>query len=151
MSIVPSSGRETVSYESDAAIRVGMTAREKVETRWGLILVIFMRLLAALWILQGLLQWAMFMLPHHAIFETLPMMQSGAIMFFAVIDLLAAVGLWLATPWGGVLWLVATISQIFVAISIRHVFSDAWIVADVALILVYFGLTWQAGRVSRTL
>ena len=30
-----------------------MSAREQIETRWGLILVIFMRLLAALWILQG--------------------------------------------------------------------------------------------------
>jgi len=141
-------GREAVAYESDAAIRIGVTAREQVETRWGLILVIFMRLLAALWILQGLLQWSLFMLPGEAIFDRLPKLHSGAIMFFAVIDLLAAVGLWLATPWGGVLWLLATISQIFVALTISHVFNDAWIVADVVLIVIYFALTWQAGRLS---
>lgn len=149
MNIVPASGRQPISYESDAAIRLGKTPREQIETRWGLILVIFMRLLAALWILQGLLQWSLFMLPRDAIFDSLSMMQSGAIMFFAVIDLLAAVGLWLATPWGGVLWLLATVSQIFVAISVRHVFGVAWIVADVVLILIYFALTWQAGRISR--
>ena len=40
-------------YAADAAIRVGLSAREQVQTRWGLLLVIFMRLLAGLWILQG--------------------------------------------------------------------------------------------------
>lgn len=136
-------------YESQAAIRVGMTAREQIETRWGLILVIFMRLLAGLWILQGLLQWSLFLLPADAIFDHLTMGQTAAIMFFAVIDLLAAVGLWLATPWGGVLWLFAAISQIFVAISMKHVFTLAWMVVDCVLIIIYFGLTWQAGKVSR--
>jgi uncharacterized membrane protein (DUF2068 family) len=149
MSLVPVGDREAVPYESEAAIRVGMSAREQIETRWGLILVIFMRLLAALWILQGLLQWSLFMLPQDAIFDRLSTGQASAIMFFSVIDLLAAVGLWLSTPWGGVLWLFAAISQIFVAISVRHVFTGAWVAADVVLILIYFGLTWQAGRVAQ--
>ena len=144
----PATGREPVVYESDAAIRVGVTSREQAETRWGLILVIFMRLLAALWILQGLMQWAQFLLPREAIFDHLSMLHSGVIMFFAVIDLLAAVGLWLATPWGGVLWLLATLSQIIVALTVHRVFNVAWIAADVALIVIYFALTWQAGRHS---
>ncbi len=148
MNAAPAPSREPMVFESDAAIRVGVTAREQVETRWGLILVVYMRLLAALWILQGLLQWSLFMLPREAIFDNLPMVRSGAIMFFSVIDLLAAVGLWLATPWGGVLWLLATLSQIFVALSINRVFSVAWIAADVVLVVVYFGLTWQAGRLA---
>ena len=148
MSATPGSGRGPVSYESDPAIRIGMTAREQIETRWGLILVIFMRLLAALWILQGLTQWSLFMLPRGAIFDSVSTMHAGAMMFFAVIDPMAAVGLWLATPWGGVLWLLAAISQIFVAISVPHVFADAWIVADIVLVTIYFALTWQAGRMS---
>lgn len=142
----PAAGREPIVYESEAAIRVGATAREQIETRWGLILVVFMRLLATLWILQGLLQWAQFMLPRQAIFDHLSMLHSGAIMYFAVIDLLAAVGLWLATPWGGVLWLLATLSQIIVAVTVHHVFGALWVVADVLLIVVYFALTWQAAR-----
>ena len=136
-------------YDSDAAIRVGTSAREQLETRWGLILVIFMRLLAALWIVQGMLQWASFLLPIDSVFDRMTMMQSGAVMFFAVIDLLAAVGLWLATPWGGVLWLLASVSQIFVSVGVRHVFGIAWIIADIGLILIYFALTWQAGRVAQ--
>ena len=140
--------REPVTYVSDAAIRLGTTARERAETRWGLILVIFMRCLAALWILQGLLQWSTFILPHDELFDHLRMSQSAAVMFFSVIDLLAAVGLWLATPWGAILWLFAALSQIFVALSVRHVFASVWIVSDVALIVVYFALTWQAGRTA---
>jgi Family of unknown function (DUF6163) len=140
--------REPIVYEPQPAIRVGTTSREQVETRWGLILVVFMRLLAALWILQGLVQWASFLLPHEALFDHLPMTQSGAIIFFAVIDLMAAVGLWLATPWGGVLWLLAALSQIIAALTIGHTFNALWIGADGVLILLYFALTWQAGRFS---
>ena len=154
MSLVPGGGREMTTreaspYEADAAIRIGVTAREQIETRWGLILVVFMRLLAGLWILQGLLEWSRFMLPDDAIFDHLSNGQTGAIMFFAVIDFLAAVGLWLATPWGGVLWLFAAVSQILVAISIKQTITPSWLTLDVVLIFVYFALTWQAGRVSR--
>ncbi len=147
--IVTPTGREPVPFSSDAAIRIGLTAREQAETRWGLILVIYMRLLAALWIIQGLLQWAAFMLPRDALFDHLRMSQSAAIMFFAVIDFVAAVGLWLATPWGGVLWLFAAVAQIFVALSITNVIAPGWVTSDVALIILYFALTWQAGRVNR--
>ena len=148
MSLTPDT-RELVPYESEAAIRVGISAREQMETRWGLILVIFMRLLASLWILQGLAQWAQFMLPAGEIFDHLSTGQTAAIVFFCVIDLLAAVGLWLATPWGGVLWLFAALSQIFVAFSVRHVLDGLRSGADIVLIVIYFALTWQAGKVSR--
>ena len=149
MSLVPAEDREVSPYESEAAIRVGASAREQIETRWGLILVTFMRLLAALWIAQGLAQWAEFMLPANELFDGLTTAQTAAVMFFSVIDLLAAVGLWLATPWGGVLWLFAAISQIFVALGARQLSGDIRAAADVVLIVLYFGLTWQAGKVSR--
>lgn len=149
MSLTPSPSREIAIQESDAAIRVGLNAREQYETRWGLILVIYMRLLAALWILQGLREWSMFMLPRDAVFDRLSTGQASAVMYFAVIDLLAAVGLWLATQWGGVLWLFAAISQIFVAVSVGHVFTLLWVVIDVVLIAIYFALTWQASRLAQ--
>lgn len=142
-------GDEASPYLGEAPIRVGLSAREQVETRWGLILVIFMRLLAVLWIAQGLLQWSAFMVPRDDLFDHLRMTQSAAVMFFSVIDLLAAVGLWLATPWGGVLWLFAAISQIFVAASVREVIAPSWVATDVVLIALYFALTYQAGRVQR--
>lgn len=136
-------------YESDPAIRIGLSAREQIETRWGLILVVFMRLLAALWILQGILQWSFFMLPRESVFNRLSTGQAGAIMFFAVVDFLAAVGLWLATPWGGVLWLFAALAQMFVAFGTPNIFASSWVFFDAVLIVIYFILTWQAGRVAR--
>ena len=148
MSLTPAEGREPVSYESQAAIRVGVSAREQLQTRWGLILVVFMRLLAALWIVEGLAQWAQFMLPPGEIFDHMSTGQTTAIVFFSVIDLLAAVGLWLATPWGGVLWLFAAISQIAVAFGAAPI-GGLRGAADVLLIVLYFALTWQAGKVSR--
>ncbi len=143
----PGGGGEP-SYASDPAIRVGVTSREQAQTRWGLILVIFMRLLAALWILQGLLQWSAFMLPGDSLFDHLRISQTAAVMFFAVIDFLAAVGLWLATPWGGILWLFAAVVQVLVALSVKNVISAGWIAGDVSLIVIYFALTWQAGRMA---
>ena len=35
----------------------------------------------------------------------------ATIIYFAVIDLMAAVGLWMASTWGGVLWLLAVMSH----------------------------------------
>ena len=35
----------------------------------------------------------------------------ATIVFFAAVDLLAAVGLWLAAPWGGVLWLLCAVDR----------------------------------------
>jgi hypothetical protein len=73
------------------------------------------------------------------------------VIFFAIVDLLAAVGLWLATPWGGALWLFAASSQIFVVAALPQFFSPLWGLANVALILVYFAITWQAGHSSEPL
>lgn len=146
--MVPTGGGPPSLPDTDSAIRVGITQRERAETRWGLILVIFMRLLAGLWVLQGMSQWAQILLPHDLIFDHLSRGQVTAIMFFAVIDFLAAVGLWLATPWGGVLWLVAVVSQIFVALTVPGVFTPVWVALDVVLIGLYFVLTFQAGRAS---
>ena len=136
-------------YEPEAAIRLGVSSREATETRWGLVLVVFMRLLAGLWIVQGLAQWAVFLIPPEAVFDRQSAGRTATMIFFSVLDLLAAVGLWLATPWGGVLWLFAAMSQIFIALSIPHFFSYAWVAVDASLIVVYFVLTWQAGKAAR--
>ena len=48
-------------------------------------------------------------------------------MFFAVIDLVAAVGLWLAAAWGAVIWLTAVASMVAVEIFFPQVFGgELW-------------------------
>ena len=136
-----------VPPDSGAAIRLGEPARiAGEENRAGLFLVVFMRLLAGLWVIQGLLQWSAILLPSEPLFDTVSALRGAAVIFFAIFDLVAAVGLWLATPWGGVIWLLGAIAQIFVALGLPKFFSLLWIGADIVLIVIYFVLTWQAGQ-----
>jgi fatty acid desaturase len=78
---------------------------------WSRIFRIFMRALAVLTIGRGLGQWAVIcgMTDADGIgFEDYsPALQASTI-FFAVIELVAGVGLWLTAAWGGVVWVLAT-------------------------------------------
>jgi hypothetical protein len=131
-----------------AAIRVGegqLGPRE--QSRWGTVLVLFMRILAGVWIMQGLVEWTKILTPIESLLTDTPSAAIiAAIIFFAIADLLAAVGLWLATPWGGALWLFAAISQIFVVVALPGFYSTLWGIADLILIVIYFALTWRAGQ-----
>ena len=139
-------GRE--GPDSGAAIRIGEKARDPGQTRWGKLLVVFMRTVAFLWILQGLTQWHVFLTAQTSVFDSAPAPVGIAVVYFAVMDLLAAVGLWLATPWGGVLWLLVALSQIVVAVAMPGFFDGGRVVlfVDAILILLYLLLTYEAGR-----
>jgi Family of unknown function (DUF6163) len=113
-------------------------------TRTGPLLLIFMRLLAGLWTVQGLLQWSAILLPAESLFDNAPLVRGAVVIFFAVCDPVAAVGLWLAAPWGGVLWLLSALTQIAVAIALPGFFSMFWVAANFALITIYFALTFEA-------
>jgi uncharacterized membrane protein (DUF2068 family) len=68
--------------------------------------------------------------------------------FFAVIDLVAAVGLWLAAPWGAVVWLTAAVSMVVVNVFFQQVYGQQTIVVmlEAAAIAVYLVLAIQAAR-----
>ncbi len=133
--------------DRDAAIVVG-GRKENGETRWGMLLVLFMRIVAALWIAQGLAQWRLVLMSPTPLFDQVSRPIGVAIAAFAVLDILAGVGLWLAAAWGGVVWLLVTIGQIAVAFMMPDFFPGGRIVAllDATLIALYLFLTWQAGR-----
>ncbi len=130
------------------AIRIGDPSGAGESTKWGLLLTRFMRLIAAFWIIQGLAQWRFVLMSPQSIFDTMPQPAAVAVVFFGVADLIAGVGLWLATPWGGVLWLLIASAQIFVAAGMPNFFSGGYylIAVDVVLIMLYFILTFEAGR-----
>jgi hypothetical protein len=138
-----------VPVDSGAAIRLGepsLSAGE--EDHAGLQLVVFMRFLAGLWVIQGLLQWSAILLPSQPFLDNVSSMRGGTVIFFAIFDLVAAVGLWLAAPWGGVIWLFGAIAQILVALGVPGSFSMFWAAANTTLIFVYFVLTWRAGHAT---
>ena len=68
--------------------------------------------------------------------------------FFAVIDLVAAVGLWLLAPWGAVVWLTSTVSMIVVHVFFDQVYGTDILVIllGVSLILAYLTLSMLAAR-----
>jgi hypothetical protein len=148
MKLLPGSSETAAHPDSGAAIRLGEPARIAGEENraGGLFLVAFMRLLAGLWVIQGLLQWSAILLPPDPLFDKVSALRGAAVIFFATVNLIAAVGLWLATPWGGVIWLLAAIAQILVALALPGFFSMLWIGADIVLVVIYFVLMWRAGH-----
>ena len=118
-------------------------------SRYGLALVVFMRCAAAVWLAQGLLQWS-------AVLASTPDGQSpllalapvamAATFFFAVMDFVAAVGLWLAASWGGVLWLVAVGAQLLAIVVMPGFFDHPLLtgIADLTLMAAYLALVWFA-------
>lgn len=65
-----------------------------------------------------------------------------------VIDLVAAVGLWLAASWGGVVWLVAVAVQ-WLAIMILPSFFDHDVLTglvDLVLVATYLAVTYLAAQ-----
>ncbi len=152
MKLLPGSDKKPEQADSGAAIRLGEPARGGGDAPWNLswelTFVIFMRLLAVIWVAQGLLQWSAVVLPQDSLFDSAAPIWGGAVIFFAVLDLVAAVGLWLAASWGGVLWVFAALTQILVALAVPNFFNPIWISANIVLIVAYFGLSWVAGRSS---
>jgi hypothetical protein len=80
---------------------------------WQSRLVFFQRIAGGFMILKGLTHWAV--LFSGALFTAMPIEARAATVFFAVIDLIAAVALWLGSPWGAAVWLMAVLSQVVAA------------------------------------
>jgi hypothetical protein len=149
MKLSPGSSETAGRPDSGAAIHLCEPARVAgEENRAGLFLVVFKRLLAGLWVIQGLWQWSAILLLPEPLFDNVSAPRGAAVIFFATVNLVAAVGLWLATPWGGVIWLLGAIAQILVALALPGFFSILWIGANIVLIVIYFVLTWRASHVG---
>jgi len=116
--------------------------------RWSLILVWFMRVVALLWITKGLAAWAALLdvgatsVP----FEARPPGYQATVIYFAVIDLAAGVGLWLTSTWGGVLWLLAVMSHLILAVFFPFYVPGGVVLIGLfaAFIIGYLTISWLA-------
>src|SRR5262249_38307505 len=100
------------------------------DARWTGRLVLFLRVMAVLARAQGPYPWAVvcgFIGPADG-FEYQPTPWQTATVFFAVIDLVAAVGLWLAAAWGAVVWLTAAVSMAAVEVFFPQVYGGRMLV-----------------------
>ncbi|MCG6121245.1 MAG: DUF6163 family protein [Microvirga sp.] len=110
---------------------------EKRGFRWNLVLIWFMRATALIWIAKGLSFWAVILGAGESAtsFDARPVAFQTTVVYFGIVDLIAAVGLWLTTAWGGVLWLIAIMSHVVVAF-----FFPGLVPLNAVLGLVYAGL-----------
>lgn len=136
---------------SDQSSALGAPSREEPKLPWARRLVLFLRLIAGLSLLKGLYHWALVLGIGDgagSTFESSSMPWQAATVFFAVIDLVAAVGLWLAAAWGGVVWLTAAISMAAIELMFPQVYGGRlWVaVIEITLIVIYTGLTLKAGN-----
>lgn len=118
---------------------------------WSDWLVLFLRAMAVLSLLKGLYHWSLVIgigAPSDGGFEAYPTPYQVGTVYFAVIDLVAAVGLWLAAPWGAVVWLTAVISMVAVEMIFPQVYGGRlWIVGVEAVLLAcYLWLALQSAR-----
>ncbi len=121
----------------------------QAKTRWRLVLVWLLRILSVVWLAKGLLAWSVIFGLGDQVqppFEGRLLSFQAIIVYFAVIDLVAAVGLWLTSTWGGVLWLLATISQLLLGLFFPRLLpmTPVLIGGYVTLMLAYFVATWLA-------
>jgi hypothetical protein len=120
------------------------------EPRWTGRLVIFLRMMAVLSMTKGLYHWAIVsgVAGPPDGFEYQPTPWQTATVFFAVIDLVAAVGLWLAAAWGAVVWLTACVSMAAVEVFFPQVYGGRWAVVLIvgALLVIYLLLAIQSAR-----
>ena len=146
---------ETPTRDSrDAAMSVAAISSERAETEdnaWTRRLVLFLRVMAVVSILQGLYHWAQvtgFAGGEDEAFENQSMAWQAATVYFAVIELVAAVGLWLATPWGAVVWLTTVVSMAVIELMFPGIYGGSLVVVamEVVMLAAYLALAWMAAR-----
>src|SRR5262245_4959676 len=119
--------------------------------RWSYRLVVFLRVMAAISLCKGLYHWAIICgigAPFPSGFDSYSTPYQVATVFFAIIDPVAGVGLWLAAPWGAVVWLTSVISMAAVELLFPQIYGgNMWVVVvDVLLLGIYLGLALMAAR-----
>ena len=124
---------------------------ETDENVWTARLVLFLRIMAVLAILKGLYHWAQvtgFVGSEEDAFENQPTAWQAATVYFAVIELVAAVGLWLATPWGAVVWLTTVVSMAVFQLMFPGIYGGSLLVvaAETLMLAAYLALAWMAAR-----
>ncbi len=129
-------------HENEGEVSVGLWTRR---------LVLFLRVMAGLSMIKGLYHWSRVCgigveAPDY--FEAHSIAWQVATVFFAVIDLVAAVGLWLAAAWGAVIWLTAVASMLAVEIFFPQVYGRGFVtvIVEGGLLGLYLWLAMKSAQ-----
>src|SRR5437870_758998 len=99
---------------------------------WSYRLMLFLRVMAGVSLCKGLYHWAVICgigAPLPSGFDSYSTPYQVATVFFGVIDLVAGVVLWLAAPWGAVVWLTSVISMAAVEVLFSQMYGGGILVA----------------------
>jgi len=118
---------------------------------WTEYLVLFLRIMAAVSLIEGLYHWGQVCgvgASSTGGFQTHTIAWQTSTVFFAVLDLVAAVGLWLAAAWGAVVWLTSVVSMAAVEVFFPQVYGGSLFVVFVEMTLlgVYLYLAIVSAR-----
>ena len=138
----------------DNAMSVAAISSDRIESddnAWTRRLVIFLRVMAVISVVKGLYHWAQvtgFVGGEEDAFENQAMAWQTATIYFAVIELVAAVGLWLATPWGAVVWLTTVVSMAVIELMFPGIYGGSLTVVgfEALMLSAYLALAWMAAR-----
>src|SRR5437764_13664651 len=138
----------------DGAMTMAAMSSERIEqddNAWTRRLVLFLRVMAVLSIAKGLYHWAQvtgFVGREDDAFENQAMAWQASTVYFAVIELVAAVGLWLATPWGAVVWLTTVVSMAVIELMFPAIYGGnlTVVVLESLMLGAYLALAWMAAR-----
>jgi hypothetical protein len=118
--------------------------------RWTRLLIFYLRCLAVLCFTRGLIDWSRILgfAGPEDMFLLLPLGGQASMVLLAVLNCIAAVGLWLTSAWGAVLWLIVTLCEIFLPMTLaegsRVVGPGEYMLLGLAL--GYVLLTWLSAR-----
>jgi len=147
----------TTPAGNDAAApppRTGLMARLDAWP-WPALIVAFLRVNAVIWLATGLGHWG-------RIVGYLPVAGEGGFVgqtidwqsttvFYGVIDLVVAVGLWIATAWGVAVWLLAIACQVLTHGALAEIFGERpfRLPFYIASLVVYAVMLFMARRQAR--
>jgi len=145
-------GTRTHSDEDDLRKLEPVHERDGEEgaSRWTRRLILFLRVMAGVSMLKGLYHWAHLVGvgTGNNLFEYHSIAWQASTIFFAVIDLVAAVGLWLAAAWGAVIWLMSVASMLALEVFFPQVFGASFVAGllEAALLGLYLYLALKAAQ-----
>lgn len=128
-----------------------VAAKGAARGTWTDYLVLFLRIMAVLSLAKGLYHWSQVcgigVAPDRT-FQMHDLPWQSATAFFAVIDLVAAVGLWLAAAWGAVVWLTSTVSMAVVELFFPRIYGGSTfiVLTEMSLLAVYLFLAICSAR-----
>jgi hypothetical protein len=118
---------------------------------WTEYLILFLRVMAGIALVKGLFHWAQVCgigVRADEGFEAHTIAWQTATVFFAVLDLVAAVGLWLAAAWGAVVWLTSVVSMAAVEVFFPKVYGGSMVIVliEMTLLCAYLALAIASAR-----